>query len=193
MLMHEFYLFITFLCLAFSFKNELARQRFLYLYFFVVFVSELLIFTKIFDGNIYKYTKVFYVLFFLFYFKELFKLKYNRYIFLFIIISCVFIRDIIGSENLLPIIQSFVYVFLSLGWMLQQIKNPNEISIYNKQEFWFCSGLLLWSNIFLMRIIPSLFFAEKDSVFFYGINCFYQGVTIFCYAFFLKGIVCKKK
>lgn len=190
--MHISYLIVIFLCLAFSIINKVARQRFLYLYFLVVFVSEILIYLGVFDGSIYKYTKVFYILFFIFYFKELFNLKYNRYILLFIIVSCLLIKNNIGSENVLPVMQSFVYVFLSLEWMIQQIRKPNEISIYNKQEFWFCVGLLLWSTIFLMRIIPSLFFAEKDSIFFQGINYFYQGVTIFCYVLFLRGVFCKR-
>lgn len=190
--MYIFYLILTFLCLAFSVINKAARQRFLYLYFVIVFLSEILIFMGIFDGGIYKYTKIFYILFFIFYYKELFTLHYNRYILLFIVITCLLIKNSIGDENLLPVIQSFVYVFLSLGWMMWQIKNPNEISIYNKQKFWFCAGLLLWSTVFLMRIIPSLFFAEKDSVFFQGINYFYQGITIFCYVLFLRGIFCRK-
>ncbi|SHL59784.1 hypothetical protein SAMN05444360_10314 [Chryseobacterium carnipullorum] len=189
--MYISYLIIIFLCLAFSIIHKTARQRFLYLYFGVVFVSEILIFIGIFDGSIYKYTKGFYILFFIFYFKELFKLNYNSYVLLFIVITCLLIKNVIGDENLLPVIQSFVYVFLSLEWMIQQIKNPNEISIYNKQKFWFCAGLLLWSSIFLMRIVPSLFFAEKDMIFFQGINHFYQGITIFCYTLFLRGIFCK--
>lgn len=190
--MYEFYLIIIFLCLVVSMINKSARQRILYLYFFVIFSSELLIYFGVLDGRIYKYTKVFYILFFIFYFRERFKVKYNIYILLFIIISTLLIKNIVGSENLLPIMQSFIYVFFSLEWMIQQIRNPNEVSIYNKQEFWFCVGLLLWSTVFIMRVIPSQFFADADINFLYSINHFYQGATIFSYIIFLKGLFCEK-
>lgn len=190
--MHKLYLILIFLCLVFSFLNREARQRNLYLYFFVIFSSEILVYYKIFDARIYMYTKVFYIIFFLFYFKEFIKSKYNIYILLFIMISCIMIRNIIGRENLLPVMQCFIYVFLSLEWFTQQIKNPDETSIYDKQRFWFCLGLLLWSTVFIMRVIPSHFFANDDINFLVSVNYFYQGATIFSYIIFFIGLFCKK-
>lgn len=192
MLIFYIYIFITFLCFAFSIENKFARQRFLYLYFFVVFTSEFLILLNIFDGSIYKYTKIFYICFFLFYFRKLLKFSRNLYILLLIILICFISKNIWGNETLLPLLQSLIYVFFSLEWLRLQINNPDETFIYNKQQFWICTGLLFWSTIFLMRIIPALFFAESDELFFSQINLVYQGITIFSYILFLKGLFCKQ-
>ncbi|KQS93556.1 hypothetical protein ASG21_00870 [Chryseobacterium sp. Leaf394] len=186
--MHELYLVVIFLCLAFSINIKKARHRFLYIYFVVVFLSETLIYCGIIDGNVYEFTKYFYILYIIFYYKKIFKTVHNVCILIFIVAICFLSVKIIGQENLLAVIQSFIYVFLALEWMRQEINNVNEISISDKQEFWFSVGLLLWSSIFLMRIVPSIFFASNDDSFFRDINFFYQWITIICYGIFLKGI-----
>lgn len=193
MLIFYIYIFIVFLCLIFSIINKYSRQRFLYLYFLTVFVSELLVYFQILDSSIYNYTKIFYILFFIHFFKDLFKIKRNIIICLSIVIICCSLKNIIGNDSILPILQSMIYLFICLEWMRLQIKTPDEITIYNKQSFWLCIALLLWSNIFLMRIIPAVFFSEIDAVFFENINYFYQGITIVCYILFLNGIFCSDK
>jgi len=51
---------------------------------------------------------------------------------------------------------------------------------------------LLWSTIFIIRVIPGQFFAKLDIDFLRLINQFYQIVTIFSYLIFLRGLFCKR-
>ncbi|CAD7803315.1 hypothetical protein CHRY9390_01060 [Chryseobacterium aquaeductus] len=191
--MHEFYLLVIFLCLVFTFKNKLARQRFLYLYFFVVFITELLIYVKYFDGGIYQYTKVFYILFFVYYFKESLSIKrLNGWILIFLIPTYFLLLNYFDYAFLLSILQSFLYVLLSLEWFRLQIKTPDDVAIYKKQKFWISVGILLWGTIYLMRYIPALFFANNAFDFFSSINLFYQAITTFVYILFLRGVFCFK-
>lgn len=90
------------------------------------------------------------------------------------------------------IFKSFVFIFLSIDWFVSQIKKPNEALIYHKMTFWISSSILLWSTIFIIRVIPGHFFAELDMDFLQLINYFYQITTIISYLLIFKGLFCKQ-
>lgn len=187
------YTVIVFSCLAFSLYNKNARQEFLWIYFSVVFFSELLVFNELCSSDLYKFTKIFYVIFFIFYFsrKGTSKLFSNLLSIcsFFTIIIILFEGRLYGLD--LSILQSFVYLLLSLNWLMMQIKNPNEIKIYKKMSFWISIAIMLWAITYLLRIIPANYFAENDKEFLTLTNNIYQQSTIIIYIFFLRGLFLK--
>lgn len=193
--MFYIYILIIFLCLAVSIINETARHRYLWLYFSFIAVSEILIFAKILESSFYETSNSIHILFMCGYFyRELADRKLNKLVF--IIISVLSLCLIITDHNLFgintDIFKSFTFIFLSISWFVNQIKNPNETVIYKKMTFWISSSILLWSTIFIIRVIPGKFFAELDMDFLKLINQMYQIVTIFSYLIFLKSLFCKK-
>ncbi len=191
--MFYLYIIIIFLCIVCSLINKYARQRLLYIYFFVVFISELLVFNQVFSSDLYKITKITYIFFFLFTFRKETenKLFLNSLLissFLLIIII-LFKSRFYGLD--LSLLQSFIYLLISLNWFAGQIKNPNEIKIYKKMSFWISVGIKLWTVTYLLRIIPANYFVENDEDFFILTNNIYQYSTIITYIIFLKGLFCK--
>lgn len=99
------------------------------------------------------------------------------------------------NQNILKvdtnIFKSFVFIFISIDWFINQIRKPNDILINHKMTFWICSSILLWSTMFIIRVIPGQFFAEVDEDFLKSINYFYQITTILSYLIILKGLFYK--
>lgn len=193
--MFYIYILIIFLCLVISIINVTARNRYLWLYFSFIAVSETLIFAKILENSFYETANSIHILFMCWYFyRELADRKLNKLVF--IIISVLSSYLIITDHNLFgintDIFKSFTFIFLSISWFVNQIKNPNKTVIYEKMTFWISSSILLWSTIFIIRVIPGRFFAVLDMDFLKLINQMYQIVTIFSYLIFLKSLFCKK-
>lgn len=90
------------------------------------------------------------------------------------------------------IFKSFVFIFLSIYWFVNQIRKPDETLIYHKMTFWISSSILLWSTIFIIRVIPGQFFADLDMDFLRLVNHLYQMTTIASYLLILKGLFCKQ-
>lgn len=91
----------------------------------------------------------------------------------------------------LSLVQSFVYLFASLNWFANQVKNPDEILIHKKMTFWISVGLKLWAIAYLLRIMPANYFVQNDEEFFKLTNHVYQFSTIISYLIFLRGLFCK--
>ncbi len=187
------YIIIVFLCFVCSSVNKYARQRFLYVYFLLVFTSELLVFNQIFSSDLYKITKIAYIFFFIFYFKK----EANNKVFLnlllifsFLLIIMILVKSRFYGLDL-SLLQSFIYLLISLNWLVNQIRNPNEIKIYEKTSFWISIGIKLWAVTYLLRIIPANYFVENDEKFFLMTNSVYQYSTIISYIIFLRGLFCK--
>ena len=192
--MFYIYIIIIFLCLAASIINKVARQRLLWIYFTFILLSEILVFTQILENNFYNKANCIHIIFLSWYFhKEFFKRNFYKIL---LIIICIISFGLLFEQNIVKIdtniFKSFVFIFLSIDWFVSQIKNPNETLIYHKITFWISSSILLWSTIFIIRVIPGHFFAELDMDFLMLINYFYQIATIFSYLIILKGLFCKQ-
>jgi len=192
--MFYLYILIITLCLALSLINKIARQRFLWIYFTFILLSEILVFAKILDNTFYNKANCIPIIFLCWFFhKEFVDRKFYKI--LLILMSIVrfllfFKNNILNIDT--NIFKSFLFIFLSIDWFTNQIRKPNETLIYQKMTFWVSSSILLWSTIFIIRVIPGQFFAKLDIDFLRLINQFYQIVTIFSYLIFLRGLFCKR-
>lgn len=136
---------------------------------------------------------VFILCFFLLYFKaEVVERKVYKLILGAIFLISFLILLIPDLKINTNIFKSFVFIYLSIDWFVNQIKKPNEAVIYHKMSFWASSSILLWSTIFIIRIIPGQFFADIDLNFLKLIDRLYQIITIISYLFILKGLFCKQ-
>lgn len=191
-----FYLYtsIIFLCLVASVINRVARQRLLWIYFSFILLSEILIFTKVLENSFYNKANCIHIIFFCWYFQEeLFDKRFYKI--LLIMISMIsfwllFDQRILKIDT--NIFKSFVFIFLSIYWFVNQIRKPDETLIYHKMTFWISSSILLWSTIFIIRVIPGQFFADLDMDFLRLVNHLYQMTTIASYLLILKGLFCKQ-
>ncbi len=193
--MFQAYIFIILLCLTVSIYLKTPRQRGLWIYFFIIFTIENLIYFKYLKIYSYNWANLLYLIFFYgYYYKEIVGKK--SYFIILWIISCLLCLYFIFKENIfggnLNIFQSLVYIFLSMNWFIQQIKAPDNIRIYKKMSFWISISILLWSITFLFRIIPMYFFANNDIGFLEIVNRAYQGVTMFTYILMFRGLLCEK-
>ncbi|WP_143884917.1 hypothetical protein [Chryseobacterium binzhouense] len=112
-----------------------------------------------------------------------------------ILVFCLLIIGVIMAKQkeLLAIYQALIYVALAITWFFKQIKNTDEILIYKKVNFWLSSGLLLWSTIYIFRILPAYFFAKEDHYFLKNtLNEIYQTSVIITYILFFRGLICKR-
>ncbi|MCY0969449.1 hypothetical protein [Chryseobacterium wangxinyae] len=189
--MYEIYLVILFFCLVLSFINEVARCKYLGIYFIVVFISELLIYFEILNRNNYDWLNELYTVFFCWYYLIEF-VKKSELIFVTLILLIVGYLFINERQNLV-IIQASVYILVTANWFYRQVKSTNEVPIYKKLNFWISTSLLLWSCVYIFRILPSYFFANEDINFLENtINIIYQSMVILSYLIFLKGLCCKQ-
>lgn len=190
--MFYLYIIIIFLCLVASIINKAARQRFFWIYFSVIFFIEIIMYLFPEFRKNYDWVNLFYLTFLFWYYSKEYKKKYFHISW---IISTIFILYLIFQKKIFGIdllaSQSIIYIYLSINWFTNQIKNPDRIKIFKKISFWISSSILLWGTIFLLRIIPGLYFENNDKSFLYMINYIYQTVTIFSYILFLKGLFCK--
>lgn len=192
--MFQFYISIISFCFLASCINKKSRQKFLWIYFLFILLSELLVFTKVLENSFYNKANCIHIVFFCWYFQnEFFDRK--GYKILLLIISLISFW-LLFDQNILKIdtniFKSFVFIFLSIDWFVNQIRKPDETLIYQKMTFWISSSILLWSTIFIIRVIPGQFFAELDMDFLLLINHLYQIITIISYLLFLKSLFCKQ-
>lgn len=196
MFLINLYLFTIAVCLVISIQNRLARQRHLWLYFSIVLVIES---TKIFHwGNfsseIYTYSSLVYILYFLYYYLIV---KINKILIgtLAIVSIILYFYFVVHCNDDYPIavgiLMSSIYIILSLIWFANQLLNTDSIRITNKQTFWISFSLLIWSTFFLFRLIPMYWLNVNDNDFLKDINLGYQIITILSYFIFLRGLFCK--
>lgn len=189
--MFNLYISIIFFCLIVSLINKTAKQKLLSTYFLIVLVSELLVHFDYVDRKLYDYTNTFYMVFFSWYFL---KVILNRIQLVFITILILVINILISFERQnLAIFQTILYVLLTIHYFYQQIANTDFTAIYKKMDFWVSASLLLWSCMYIMRILPAYFFAVEDQEFLEGvISRIYQSVVVICYFLFSRGLLCKR-
>lgn len=190
------YFTIILFCLGASFLNKVSRQNLLYLYFFLVVSIEIGFFTRIVPVAIYNSSPLLYISFFTFYFgnqkngtkKTIYSIGSIAFI------SCLYFYAFEGLEKYSTqagTAMNLVYIIFSLQWLLSQLMHVDENSLLKKQAFWFSTSLLIWSVVFLFRLIPMYWLDINDNTFLRQINCGYQITTILSYCLFLRGLFCK--
>lgn len=191
--MFYIYIIVVSLCLLTSIYNKVARQRFLWLYFTFILCSEILVFSKILSRDFYIKANCIHTILLCWYFNEEFTRRFYKIL---LMLICILSLVALIDQNLLRIntniFKSFVFIFLSMYWFVYQIKNPNDILIYKKMTFWISFSILLWSTVFIIRVIPAHFFAELDEEFLRFVDIIYQWTTIISYLFFLRALFCNK-
>ena len=163
---------------------------FLIINFFVDFLSEVNIITS--KAIQYNYLNVFNMLFFIFFYYKRFKNKFIVYLSFLALVSCIFYTHhffyfdkYILSLGILYCTTNIIY---SLYWINLKFNNVSESSITNDPIFWISTALLIWSCLFLFRIIPMYFLDEEDKQFLKLLKDILSLVNILVYILFYIGI-----
>lgn len=192
----KIYFTIILFCLGTSFLNKVSRQNLLYIYFLSVVIIEIGFFVEIVSREIYNSSPLFYTLFFTFYFGNQ-KNGNNKIMYTLggiAFICCLYFYRLEGLEEYSTqagTVMNLIYIVFALQWLFNQLKHVDENSLLKKQAFWFSTSLLIWSVIFLFRLIPMYWLDINDNNFLRQINLGYQITTILSYCLFLKGLFCK--
>uniref|UniRef100_UPI00404AE0E5 hypothetical protein n=2 Tax=Flavobacterium sp. TaxID=239 RepID=UPI00404AE0E5 len=190
------YYTITVCCLGASFINKVSRQNFVWIYFLLVNIMELGNRNKVILPEIYNLHPLAYGAFFTFYFSNQKnsnkKIIYSVGITAFIICLTVLIKNGLKTYSIgAGLSASFLYISLSLYWLFNQLNHVDKNSLLKKQAFWFSTSILIWSVVFLFRIIPMYWLDVHDHNFLKNINYGFQIITILTYGMFLRGLFCK--
>jgi hypothetical protein len=190
----KFYIVLLLFCAIGSVVNKLAREEKLWVYFFIVFVSEfyIIVLKNHCEFTLYLYTGFFYNLFLIYYFIK--NTKTLIIVLLVYLFSAIWVLNKgILFDNIDTISIVLLYLFLSLRYYFSQIKNPNEIPLYQKQHFWMATGIFVWSITYFFSVFPKFYFKENDLHFLQIVNSIFQYGNVFCYCLFLIGINSKYK
>ena len=188
--------FITILfCLGASFINKVSRQNNLWVYFSIVIFIEIGFYLTFIPIEVYNISALLYISFFVYYFGNQ-KKSNKKIIYIIGIIALVFCFYFFSNGMHSYSIESgiamnLVYIIFSLQWLLSQLMHVDENSLLKKQAFWFSTSLLIWSVVFLFRLIPMYWLDINDNTFLRQINLGYQITTILSYCLFLRGLFCK--
>ena len=192
----KIYFTIILFCLGTSFLNKVSRQNLLYIYFSLVVIIEIGLYTRLLPILIYNSSPLLYISFFTFYYS--YQKNSNKKIIYAIgsiaFTFCLYFYAIEGFEKYsiqAGTAMNLVYIVFALQWLFNQLKHVDENSLLKKQAFWFSTSLLIWSVIFLFRLIPMYWLDINDNNFLRQINLGYQITTILSYCLFLKGLFCK--
>ncbi len=190
-----FYVYISIMCLCLvaSLMNVVTRQRFLWIYFGAVFFLEVFVHFGLISRNLYHPALALNIVFFLYYFYSVSsKRLFVKIIFVVLLFFSVLllVKSTAAGIDLMAF-QSTVYTFLALQWLVAQTRHPDEIPIQRKVTFWISSGILVWSGIFLLRILPGNYLERQDVAFLQTVSTIYKSVTIFSYLLILRGLFLK--
>lgn len=188
--LYYIYIIVVTLCLL----RSVIRKDVLYIYFLVVLLVDLYMyfFFKKTQWNIHPYAIVFYMCFFIYYYKALFSNKRIIYYITFFLVFLIGILLALSSENPygtpLIVLMSLVYILLPLLWFIKEIVTVNEQKITDKQRFWISTGLLFWIIFFIFKMVPLYFFNKQDLEFLLVLDNIYQIATIISYLIFFKSL-----
>lgn len=195
-MLFQVYIIIILFCLGTSILNKVSRQNLLYIYFSLVVIIEIGFYLRSLPTVIYNASPLLYISFFTYYFGNQ-KNSNKKIIYAIGSIAftfCLYLYVIEGFEKYsiqAGTAMNLVYIFFALQWLFNQLKYVDENSLLKKQAFWFSTSLLIWSVIFLFRLIPMYWLDIHDNHFLRQINLGYQITTILSYCLFLKGLFCK--
>lgn len=168
-----------------------------WIYFLVILTTELymLWFYNFCKVNIHPFAILFFVLFLLWIFKDIFK---NKDIFKIVLLCTffVFFITIVKCKNAydkqLILLMVAYYLYIPLAYIYNQINNSDEVSILEKQNFWISISLLIWIIFFIFKMIPYYYLNQNDKQFLETIDLIFQTANMLSYILFIKALICKQ-
>ena len=190
------YLAIVLLCLVLSVIYKQNYRSRIWFYFAVVLLVDayMLWFFPITKINIHPIAIVFYILFFINYYKIISsKIKGYHYLSLFVLIISGYIlytsKEIYDLRLIL--LMAVNYIILPLIWLYNQVIKVDENPITSKQAFWVSISLLVWIIFFIFKMVPLYFFDLNDKEFLFTVDKIFQIFNIVSYLLLLRSLFCK--
>ena len=192
------YTVIIYLCLFLSFFYRNRNGIDLFVYFTIVCTIEILpiILGKEWSGRIYSVASLMYIGFFTYYYGKFMRNQKKLIYVLGLISGLVCFYFMLGSSKNfavgLGVTLALFYIFLSLSWLFDEVRNVDEDFIAKKQVFWVSSAILLWSVFFLFRIVPMYWLEKNDLAFLIMLDKIFRIAVTVTYIIFIIAITCKK-
>lgn len=195
-----YYVIILLLALKsifFTKRIDFAIQSFLGVYIIVTAILEmycLVIFkidNKAIIGFWYNIYCFFCILFFRYYYRNIFKNRFSNIIFISSILFYLIFTKFYSKEFdiKIGILISLYYIFCSLVWFYKKISSINEAPITNDPDFWVSTGILMWSSFFIFRVIPMFFLRENDQQFLDVLRTIQNFINILMYLMFFIAMI----
>ena len=178
-------------------KYQFSAQNYLFFYFIITFLIETTSFAlyyvnkQIDVGLLYHFYSLFSVIYFGWFYAKSYNEKFN---FPFVsmaitIVAMIFFTDFFHFyyDNKNGFFCSIFFLVNSTFWFYQKLKSDEIIKISDTPYFWISTGLLLWSTVFLFRIIPIYYF--KDDDFQDILKAFVNAVNIIMYLLFYIALI----
>lgn len=191
------YFFIFFCCVVFSLIQKVGgiNNDYLYIYLPSIFSIDfcVLVFAKFFKTDItgiYFFSDLINILFTYLYFVLQFSKERRILILTALCFIFLFFNMTKWSKNNYEdswgLISSFYTIFVCLFGLYKIIKNnsSSDKKIQDLPFFWYGIAMLIWSVIFLLRIVPRFYFQNADKLFMDGIRNFFGVINIVTYCLF---------
>lgn len=189
------YMFLAFICLIFSLFHTDIKRRYISIYFAMVILVDgyMGIFYEDFLINVHSYAIIFYVLFFIYYYRKELGTNTTYLVGISTLVFTLYINNVKESDYdiYLLSVMFIYYTTLPLLYFYKQIVKVDEVNLIHKQKFWFSTSLLLWIVFFAFRVIPFYFLVENNYSFIETLDFIFGIANIISYILFLIGILAK--
>lgn len=191
------YILEVFVCMLISFIRRKDDNSYLYLYFLLILIVELLNKFTALDGNrLYTIASFLYMSYFTYYYAQTMPRHRNLIISLGVLANFSGLVFVFSTDQTfsvaLGVTLSVFFVFLALFWFFNQINKANSVVITRKQAFWVSTALLVWSVIFLFRSSLMYWLEENDLEFLVLFDKIFKISVIITYFSFLIAVTRKK-
>jgi len=185
-------------------KYSFSAQNYLFIYLLITFINECVSFIRnIINPNVkvglqYNLYFIFCILFFSFYFLQLFSGTAKRILLVTAISSLgyILIQTNFSGEDFdhkIGITITLFYIVISLLWFYYKISFFNERKITDDPTFWISTALLMWSCFFLFRVTPMFYFAKEDREFLNFLKLGQNFINMGMYVMFYISLIKYKK
>lgn len=191
------YILEVFVCMLISFIRRKDDNSYLYLYFLLILIIELLNKYSSLDGNrLYTIATFLYMSYFTYYYAQTMPRQKNFIIGLGVLANVLGLVFVFSTDQTfsvaLGVTLSVFFVFLALFWFFNQINKANSVVITRKQAFWVSTALLVWSVIFLFRSSLMYWLEENDLEFLVLFDKIFKISVVITYFSFLIAVTRKK-
>lgn len=191
------YILEVFVCMLISFIRRKDDNSYLYLYFLLILIVELLNKFSSLDGNrLYTIATFLYMSYFTYYYAQTMRRQKNFIIGLGVLANVLGLVFVFSTDQTfsvaLGVTLSVFFVFLALFWFFNQINKANSVVITRKQAFWVSTALLVWSVIFLFRSSLMYWLEENDLEFLVLFDKIFKISVVITYFSFLIAVTRKK-
>ena len=191
------YILEVFVCMLISFIRRKDDNSYLYLYFLLILIIELLNKYSSLDGNrLYTIATFLYMSYFTYYYAQTMPRQKNFIFGLGVLANILGLVFVFSTDQTfsvaLGVTLSVFFVFLALFWFFNQINKANSVVITRKQAFWVSTALLVWSVIFLFRSSLMYWLEENDLEFLVLFDKIFKISVVITYFSFLIAVTRKK-